>query len=92
MCVVADEDHLLLVERADAELWTPGAFASSDESLRPNHADRFGNDDLGTPGGRDLGRPLTGPRRTARPRPGSVTVTNALRQPFTVRVRSGGNE
>ncbi|MFC4408084.1 hypothetical protein [Haloarchaeobius iranensis] len=54
--LVADEDHLLLVERADAELWTPGAFASSDESLRPNHADRFGNDDLGTPR-----RPRPGP-------------------------------
>ncbi|MFD1645459.1 NUDIX domain-containing protein [Haloarchaeobius litoreus] len=34
-------------DAVDAEFWTPDEFASSDESLRPNHADRFGHDDLG---------------------------------------------
>ncbi|WP_435347646.1 NUDIX hydrolase [Haloarchaeobius sp. HRN-SO-5] len=33
-------------DAADARFWTPGALAAADETLRPNHADRFGTADL----------------------------------------------
>lgn len=33
-------------DAAKARFWTPQGFDTSEESLRPNHEDRFGHDDL----------------------------------------------